>query len=327
MNGVFVWIDQTNGHALPASWEALGVGRTVAEALGQPLTVLVFGHNVGAIAQGAVERGAEHLLVADNADLADFRLDIYAAFLSKAVAEKSPSVVIAAATTRGRELIATAAFDAGVAPLVDVTNVSLENGAVHIVHPAYAGKVSSDQVGTAGKVQFVTTRSRAFPSPTVGSTQHDVEIINLRLPDAASAVTVMGFEASKNEVSLSDARIIVSGGRGVGGPEGFGPVRELADVLGAAVGASRATVDAGWIPYAHQVGQTGKTVSPDLYIAVGLSGAIQHQAGMRTSKVIVAINKDPDAPIFKLAQYGIVGDLFKVLPVLTQAFKSALGKS
>ena len=327
MNGVFVWIDQANGHALPASWEALGVGRIVADALGQPLTALIFGQNVGTIAQGAVERGAEHLLVADAAELTNFRLDMYSAFLSKAVADKLPSVVIAAATTRGRELIATSAFDSGVAPLVDVTNVRVESGVVHVVHPAYAGKVSSDQIGTAGKVQFVTTRSRAFPAPVVGTTQHDVEIVNLRLPEATSTVTVTGFEAAKNEVSLTDARIIVSGGRGVGGPEGFGPVRELADVLGAAVGASRATVDAGWIPYSHQVGQTGKTVSPDLYIAVGLSGAIQHQAGMRTSKVIVAINKDPDAPIFKLAQYGIIGDLFKVLPLLTAAFKSALGKS
>jgi electron transfer flavoprotein alpha subunit len=145
---------------------------------------------------------------------------------------------------------------------------------------------------------------------------------------AEDAITskVTEWVVEEGKVNLADARIIVSGGRGVGGPEGFKPVRDLAAVLGAAVGASRAAVDAGWIPYAHQVGQTGKTVSPDLYIACGISGAIQHQAGMRTAKCIVAINKDPEAPIYKLARFGVTGDLFQVVPALTEEFRKRLGK-
>ena len=172
--------------------------------------------------------------------------------------------------------------------------------------------------------QIITLRSRAFPQAESTGNSGTATWVDTAVSEDNIPTKVLGFEGKEGTVSLTDASIIVSGGRGVGGPEGFAPVKELADTLGAAMGASRAAVDAGWIPYDHQVGQTGKVVSPDLYIASGISGAIQHQAGMRTSKLIVAINKDAEAPIFKLAQYGIVGDLFKVLPALTAEFKKRL---
>jgi electron transfer flavoprotein alpha subunit len=325
MNGVYVWIDQANSKALSAAWESLGVGWKIADNLKQPLTVLVFGHNISAVGREAIQRGADRAIVADDPTLADYRLPNYTALLTKQIGDGTPAVVLAGGTTRGRELIATVAADAHVAPLADVTDLTVENGSLDAIHPVFAGKVLSLQIGTAEHTQFATTRSRAFPAPAADATRSG-EVVTVAAVATDSDVQVVSFEPAQSTVSLTDARIIVSGGRGLGGSEGFKPVRELADVLGAAVGASRATVDAGWIPYAHQVGQTGKTVSPDLYIAVGISGAIQHQAGMRTAKVIVAINKDPDAPIFKLAQYGIVGDLFKIVPALTQAFRETLGK-
>jgi electron transfer flavoprotein alpha subunit len=171
----------------------------------------------------------------------------------------------------------------------------------------------------------VTTRVRAFakPEPDAGRTG---EVVDLEpaMTEEQIGTRVAGFLESEGGVSLADASIIVSGGRGVAGPEGYQPLQELADLLNAALGASRAAVDAGWIPYEHQVGQTGKTVSPDLYVACGISGAIQHLAGMRTSKVIVAINKDPEAPIFKMANYGIVGDLFDVVPALKEALEEKI---
>lgn len=327
MSGVFVWIDQFHGKALPVSWEALGVGRKIADERNVPLTALVFGQGIDEVVQQAFHYGANSVIKADDATLAEFRLEPYVALLDKVVADNQPQAVIGGASTRGRELLAAAAADANAGLLSDVTTLSTDGDALQGTRPVYAGKVLSTATTIGSGTQFVTIRSRAFPAPSP-DTSKTGEVIPVppALSEDQIVTKVEGFEETKGTVNLTDARIIVSGGRGVAGPEGFAPIRELADVLGGAVGASRATVDAGWIPYAHQVGQTGKTVSPDLYVAVGISGAIQHQAGMRTAKVIVAINKDPDAPIFKLARYGIVGDLFKVLPALSQAFRTKLGK-
>lgn len=326
MSSVFVYIDQSHGKALAVAWEALGAGRKVADALGVPLIALVFGQNIGAVAQEVLSYGADKVLSADDATLNDYRLEAYAALLSKLVKEQQPKVVLGGASSRGRELLATVAADVDAAFLPDVTELTVEGGALKATHPAYAGKVLSTIIGS-GAVQIATLRNRAFPAPTPDTSRSgEITSVPAALSEDQIATKVTSFEETKGEVGLTDAKIVVSGGRGLGNADGFKIVRELADAVGGAVGASRATVDAGWIPYAHQVGQTGKTVSPDIYIAAGISGAIQHQAGMRTSKTIIAINKDPDAAIFKIAHFGIVGDVYKVLPALTQAFKDKLGK-
>ncbi len=326
MSSVFVYIDQSHGNPLAVSWEALGAGRKVADALGVPLTALVFGQTIGEVAKQAISYGADKVLSADDATLNDYRLEAYAAVLSKLIKDNQPKAVLAGASSRGRELLATVAADFDAAFLADVTELSAESGTLKATHPAYAGKVLSTIVGS-GAIQFATLRNRSFvaPTPDAGRTG-EITAVPAVLSEDQIATKVQSFEEAKGEVSLTDAKIVVSGGRGLGNAEGFKIIRELADAVGGAVGASRATVDAGWIPYAHQVGQTGKTVSPDIYIAAGISGAIQHQAGMRTSKTIIAINKDPDAAIFKIAHFGIVGDVYKVLPALTQAFKEKLKK-
>jgi electron transfer flavoprotein alpha subunit len=246
--------------------------------------------------------------------------------LSKLVADHQPKAVLAGASSRGRELLATVAADHDAAFLPDVTELDIDGGALKATHPAYAGKVLSTIVGS-GAIQFATLRNRAFVAPTADASRSgEITSVAPVLSEDQITTKVQSFEETKGEVNLTDANIVVSGGRGLGNADGFKIIRELADTVGGAVGASRATVDAGWIPYSHQVGQTGKTVSPDIYIAAGISGAIQHQAGMRTSKVIIAINKDPDAAIFRIAHFGIVGDVFKVVPALTQAFRDKLSK-
>lgn len=325
MSGVWVWIDHRDGKVSAISLEALGVGRKVANELGQSLTALVLGHNVQDVANTAFAHGADAVLGSDDETLANFRVEAAGPLVIKLAQEREPNVILAGASVNGRDLLAwvAAGLDAGLTG--DAIDVRVEGDRVIVTRPVYAGKLLADVQVNSG-IQLITLRSRAFPAAENTGGSGTAEWVPAVVAEDALTTKVTSFESSEGQVSLTDARIIVSGGRGVGGPEGFEPVRELAAVLGGAVGASRATVDAGWIPYEHQVGQTGKTVSPDLYIASGISGAIQHQAGMRTAKVIVAINKDPDAPIFNLAHYGIVGDLFKVLPALTTEFRRRLGK-
>jgi electron transfer flavoprotein alpha subunit len=327
MAGIWVWVEQNEGEAAGISWEAVGVARRLADELNEPVTAIVFGGGAGDVAQEAISRGADAALVCDDPTLADFRLEPYAALLAKLAGERTPSVILAGQTTRGSDIMAAAAVDLEAGLISDAIDLTLDGDTVVATTPVYSDKLLAKVlIAEPGDApQMLTVRGRSFPMPEsdAGRTG-EIEAVEPALAEDDISTKVVGVEPSVGEVSLSDAAIIVSGGRGVGGPEGFEPLRELADRLGAAIGASRAVVDAGWIPYEHQVGQTGKIVSPDLYIACGISGAVQHLAGMRTSKVIVAINTDADAPIFKIAQYGIVSDLFEIVPVLKEAFQEKL---
>lgn len=333
-----VCIDHFKGEIQPASWEALGL----AKSLGTASTV-VFGSGVDAVATAAFQYGAEEVLVADDAALADFRVEPYASTLAALASSQSPDLILFPTTARTRELAAMTAIDLHTGVLTDVTALEANGDQLVATRPIYEGKLL-EKVACAGKPVLATLRARAFakpePDPGKTGTATKVEVKGDSLTD------VVGYSASESAVNLGDAGVIVSGGRGVSNnpslqpPEGmdekqaelwraqqgFALITELANVLGGAVGASRAAVDAGYIPYSHQVGQTGKVVTPDLYIACGISGAIQHLVGMRNAKVIVAINKDSDAPIFKQARYGVVGDLFEIVPALTEAFKKKLGK-
>lgn len=320
---IFVWIEHIEGALAQSSKEALGA----ASQLGSDITALVFGEGVDTVVQKAFHFGANKVIKVDDATLAHFRTEAFADLLTALAKEHKPEFIVSAASSNGRELMGAVSADLDAPLLDDVTEMRLENGKLIATHPVYAGKVLATVEAEGEGTKIVTLRNRAFKALDEDSSRSgDVIEASPSSSEEAINTKVESFEARVGQVSLTDAAIIVSGGRGVGGPEGFDPIRSLAETLGGALGASRATVDAGWIPYEHQVGQTGKVVSPDLYIAAGISGAIQHQAGMRTSKTIVAINKDPEAPIFKLARYGVVGDLFDIVPALDKAFKERLGK-
>jgi electron transfer flavoprotein alpha subunit len=327
MMTVLVWIEQKHNEAVASSWEVLGKAREVADTLGMPLVAAVLGDSTENVAQAAAQRGADLVYTVTNPLLAHFRLSGYAAALRQVVEFADASVVLTAATANGRELCAAVAcdLDAGLAP--DAVDLRVEDGRLVAVRPTYSNNILSDITFSSSR-QFASVRPRSFPLPQVGGSavveEAEVTLSEQDVPEEVLSVQ----QSSGGEISLSDARIIVSGGRGVAADpaKGFALVSELAEAVGGAVGASRAAVDAGYIPYKHQVGQTGKTVKPDLYIAAGISGAIQHLAGMGSSKVIVAINRDRSAPIFDRAHYGLVGDLFVLLPALSEEFRKRLGK-
>ena len=346
MNKIWAYIDQFKGEALGASWEALGAAQALAGQLGGGVTAILFGQGLDGLAALTFQHGANDVLLADDATLADFRPEPFSSLLSKLAAEAAPEAILFPTTSRGRELAAMAAIDLNTGVLADVTALEVKDGAIVATRPVYAGKLLA-KVTCQARPQLITLRGRAFARPALDPARTGTPVkVAALVAEADIATKVESYARVEGGVSLTDAGVIVSGGRGVvnnptltppagldekeaeiwKAKQGFSLIKELADVLGGAVGASRAAVDADYIAYPYQVGQTGKMVAPDLYIACGISGAIQHQAGMRASKLIVAINKDPEAPIFKLARYGVVGDLHTIVPALTAAFKQRLGK-
>ncbi|MDE2775202.1 MAG: electron transfer flavoprotein subunit alpha/FixB family protein [Chloroflexota bacterium] len=341
---VFVWIETDNGAVVSSGWEALGAAQLIAGGLGVDATAIIFGAGSAALAAEAAKFGAAKAIVCEAEDLRGYRLEAYAALLSKLVSERKPSAVVSVATNRGRELLASAAADTNSGLITEAIDLRLEGDSIIATRPVYSGKVLMEMTANT-PTTFLAVRGRSFAAPAGDAAgRPDVESVDPATVAAELRTEVEDLVAEIGGANLSDSAIIVSGGRGMASnpaaaPAGFGgeeaniwkakhgfanTLQPLADVLGAAIGASRAAVDAGYIPYEHQVGQTGKVVSPDLYIACGISGAIQHQAGMRGSKIIVAINKDAEAPIFKLAHYGIIGDLYDVVPALTDALKRRL---
>ncbi len=325
-NHIFVWIEQANGEADPIAWEALDAARSVAVDLGGQLVAVVLGENMDGLAEQTIHCGADTAFIADDATLKSFRLEPYAAVMVKLAQTHEPAAIVMGASNSGLELSAYVAAKLGVGLAPDCTDLAVEDGGLVATRPALIGNLIAKVSFGDARPQMVTVRRHVFPVPEMNMNRSgEITAVEAVMAEADIPTKIEGFEAAAGAVSLTDAKTVVSGGRGVGGPEGFAPVKALADALGGAMGASRAAVDAGWVPYPHQVGQTGKTVRPDLYIACGISGAIQHLAGMKTARVIVAINKDPEAPIFKYAHYGVVGDLFQYLPALTEEFKKRLG--
>jgi electron transfer flavoprotein alpha subunit len=320
---VLTFIEQRNGEIKKSSWEALGLGKHLAGDGGTCAAVIV-GDGVAAHAGALAARGADRVFAAEDASLALYGTEAYTAAVAKAAEACGAAIVVASATAMGKDLAPRVAARREAVFLADVVAAAVEGDRVVASRPQYAGKAVWKVAAPAGNV-VLTARPNAFPAaPESGGSGAEAEAVDVS--DAAPKGRVTAFKASEAEtVDVAEADMIVSGGRGLKGPEHFSLVFDLAKALGAGVGASRAVVDAGWIDHDHQVGQTGKTVSPNLYVACGISGAIQHLAGMRTSKRIVAINKDPEAPIFKVADYGLVGDVFDILPKLTEEVKKLKG--
>jgi electron transfer flavoprotein alpha subunit len=272
------------------------------------------------------EWGAKRVWLVENAALAPYRGEVWAPVVAELAGKESPQAIFAPVTTRQRELMARIGARLGAGLSADSTGMALEDGKLIATRPIYAGKLLAKM--TWAKTPWLATlRPNVFrPADSQAGATAAVEKPPVNIPAASMTLVERREETSTGLPELSEAEIVVSGGRGMKGPENFVILEDLAKVIGAAVGASRAAVDAGWRPHRFQIGQTGRTISPKLYLGFGISGAIQHLAGMRTSKVICAINKDPEAPIFKIADYGIVGDLFDVAPLLTQEFKKLLEK-
>jgi len=327
---VWVFCEQKKNVIQSVSWELLGKGRELADSLGMKLCGVLLGHEIKDKTNQIFARGADKVYLVDSPLLGSYQDEPYTEALVKLVQKYSPEILLCGATTMGRSLISRVAVRIGTGLTADCTGLDIDpkDKLLLQTRPAFGGNIMATIITPNHRPQMATVRHKVMKEAVVIDGRKG-ELIQEKIEDSAlsSRTKLLDMiEEIESTVNLSEADIIVSGGRGLGGPENFKIIEELALTIGGAVGASRAAVDSGWMPYSHQVGQTGKTVCPKLYIACGISGQIQHLIGMQSSKVIVAINKDPEAPIFKVATYGIVDDLFKIVPQLTRAFKQVLGK-
>lgn len=319
-NGVLIIAEQQDGVFRKVTFEALSEGKRIAGEMGGGLKALVLGSNIGEMAPELAKYGADAILAADAPALANYVTDLYANVAARVIEAHQPAVVLMGATAQGRDLAARLAARLNAAIAMDCIALKVDGGDLVATRPMYGGKVLAE-VGLSGAPRIAVIRPNAMDI-TASAGAGAVEPVDATAEESRLSVVEKHLETGKTE--LTEADVVVSGGRGMGGAD-YSIVEELADALGGAVGASRSAVDEGWRPHADQVGQTGKVVSPSLYVACGISGAIQHFAGMSSSRVIVAVNKDPDAPIFTKADYGIVGDLFEVVPEITKAVKTVKG--
>ena len=317
---ILVFIEQRDGQVRAVAREALGEAARLVPSLGGPVVgVCPAAADPGLAALG--EAGADRVILAAQSAFAAYDAAGYARAVAAAAQALKPALVLFGASTMGRDLAPRVAARLGAGLATDCTALNVEGGRLIASRPVYAGK-ALQKVAFPRTPAIVSLRPKVFAPVALGGKLAEVELQASELDGAASRARVLRVAAAgAGKVDLTEAEVIVAGGRGIKGPEHFQLLEDLAGALGASVGASRAVVDAGWRPHAEQVGQTGKTVSPKLYVAVGISGAIQHLAGMTSSRCIVAVNKDPEAPIFKVADYGIVGDLFEVVPALTEAVR------
>jgi len=319
--------EQRNGALRKATYEVVSEGRLLADQLGGDLFVVLLGSGINGLSAELAHYGANKVLIGDNEIFRNYSAEGYTKTIVETAKKVDPEIILLPASSFGKDLGPRLAAHLDVGLATDCVKLKLENGKLHAIRPMYASKILAEHQLLASP-QIVSLRPNNFPvmQPDAAKT---AAMENISVPISAGDLKAFVKEFVSGEggkIELTEANIIVAGGRGMKSPENYKILEELANVLGAAVGASRSVVDSGWRPHADQVGQTGKTVSPNLYIACGISGAIQHLAGMSSSKCIVAINKDPEAPIFQRADYGIVGDLFEIVPKLTEEFKKIIEK-
>lgn len=320
--GIWIFAEQRDGQVKKVTFELISECRKAADQLGEELCAVLVGKDVAGLADSLGQYGVDKVFLLEDDALANYTTDGYTNVVADLIKQQEPSALLLGCTVTGRDLAAQVAQRLQTGLMTDCTGMEIADGQLVFTRPIYAGKAVIKAACPEARPVMATIRPNTF-SAVENPKSPEVVKVDVNLGDIRQIIKDTLIQVSERP-ELTEADAIVSGGRGMKGPENFKLLEELADVIGAAVGASRAAVDAGWVDHAFQVGQTGKTVSPTLYIACGISGAIQHLAGMSSAKCIVAINKDEEANIFKVADYGIVGDLFEVLPILTEEIKKIL---